>query len=168
MTIHDLIATEFPFREALTGVELANLVAYEGAVGTAGRTHQMNQFYNHGHGTSSPPSGELYTICANPALHFNCDTQRWFLPSELLLCQGFPLLGHLAVPRSGTLVRCTSFMPPTPAAPSRTEAPHRRRGKVMHQAGNSMQLAVVGAVWFYIAVCLKLRGADDDVVHFIE
>jgi hypothetical protein len=162
-----LIATEHPFREALTRVEFENLVAYEGAVGTIGRTHQMNQIYNRGHGTSSPVTGELYTICASPALHFNCDSQRWFLPSELLLCQGFPLVGHLAVPRSGTSVRCTSFMPPTEVAPSRTDVPARRRGKVMHQAGNSMQLPVVGGVWFYIAMCLKLRGADDDVLHFL-
>eukprot|EP00959_Pyramimonas_sp_CCMP1952_P071910 1501864-Pyramimonas_sp.AAC.1 len=140
-----------PFEAALTKPEKDILRDYENqsksSDGSVPICCNLNQKPSANRGVSSAGS-IMYTVCANPSLHFqtNSDHRRWLVPSELLLVQGVPVklcqTNVLAPSGSQQRLAC-SFQVPNSC---------RNRQETLRQIGNSMQVMVVAAALFYTAV----------------
>lgn len=136
---------ENAFESSLTESEAKILADYkkEEQHPVYGLICSLNQRPAAGRGVSSK-SKTMYTLIANPSLHFLTKQKRWLLPSELLILQGFPVLARFSQP-GGTKKPACSFA----AAP---QLPARRRLDTLKQAGNSMQVPVIGATMLYVLI----------------
>ncbi len=103
----------------------------------------LNQKPSSGRGISSS-TRTCYTLISNPSIHYLTKHKRWLLPSEMLILQGFPVTSALSCP-GGPQVPACSFA----AAPS---LPARSRRNVQAQAGNAMQIPVIGSVLHYLLI----------------
>ena len=94
---------------------------------------------------------------------------------ETLLLQGFPITSQLS-----SHVRCCSFAKQGAAAdiedrrrpvdlPANVAFPPvRNRVRVMHQAGNSMQLVTVGYVLMYTFLFIELKPDSPELDEFMS
>lgn len=78
----------------------------------------------------------LQTIIKSTNLMWSHDHGRWFTPSELLMCQGFPLRAELTNGRAAC-----SF-----AFSTSSNMKPRRRSILLGQAGNTMNVCVAAVV----------------------
>ena len=137
---------------------------YKKAYPADNHCHMMNQSEGNDRGVSA--HDVMYTVIANPALHYICKSgtdplqflPRWYHPRELLLAQGFPITCALGNPR-GLPIRACSFAP----GGRRTDA-MRHRQSMTSQAGNSQNMHCVVVMWIYILVWISFPGDDlDDI-----
>ena len=143
---------EGAFRDALTSFELQNLEQYETEPGWQERVHMLQQNPHVGRGISSG-ADILNTVIKNSGVMFSSPHQRSLHWSELLISQGFPVLPGLAYPSNPQAgASCCSF------AIARQKSQPRRRSAVAGQAGNSMNLNVVGVMLLY--ALMWVRRAD--------
>lgn len=151
-----------PFLSALTVMERKFLDEYI-AKGFGGRCCQLNQSAGRDRGIKSGVHGDLHSLLSTPAVHFLMDTERgiarWLDGFEMLLAQGFPVLNKLSNPR-GDSRRCCSFG----EAVLGQHEPTRHRQTMVRQAGNAMQLCVVGAVLIYVFSCVRFSAESPRVL----
>ncbi|CAK0793492.1 unnamed protein product [Prorocentrum cordatum] len=145
---------KYPYYDALTFGEIKFLDQYEVKGGLEKRCAMLNQSEDRGYGIKSSEDGILHPLVRNPAIHFVVDTEnnikRWLSGYEMLVCQGFPVLNELANP-GGELTRACSFG----RCLEDNDLPTRFRSTMVKQAGNTMQVPVVGAVLAYVYLCVR-------------
>ena len=147
-----------PYYDALTLSEHTFYKEYEAAQ-VIDRVIQLNQSPARGRGIQSGKR-DLHSLVSSAATHYfksttdGVDIDRWMSAFEMLFAQGFPIMNRLSNP-SGGIVRTCSFG-------EYEEEPRRIRNHVVQQAGNSMQLVVVGAVLLYVLMFVKVGSYDDD------
>jgi site-specific DNA-cytosine methylase len=110
-----------------------------------GITAMLNQKPKNGRVVWTNGNKEMYTVIANPSLHMVSKLGRWLTPKELLLMQGIPIHKCLTNP-GGSQVNASSFG---------IDIPGRSRRYMAHQAGNAMQVPVVGAVLLHV-ICFHM------------
>ena len=121
------------FRNSLTEWEWNNVVAY--STKYPKKVYQLNQYAATGHQIVSGEK-ELQTVVKNCGLLFNDVAGRWFLPKEVLVAQGFPVLGlGLRLPLASSY-QVARRVP-------------RSRAHMFERAGNSMNVACVGNIIVY-------------------
>lgn len=136
-----------PYFESLTAPEQKILDDYYifhndrgGVEENQGFVCMLNQRPSAGRQITSA-TNNMYTLISNPSLHWITALDRWMLPIEHLLVQGFPVIKELTFPGAAEATPACSF---TKSLSGRT------RRDVCAQAGNSMQVCVVGSVLQYI------------------
>ncbi len=142
--LQELMDERDPYYHSLTQPEQKILADYKNAHSPAtehGFVCNLNQKPANDRGVSSD-KGIMYTIIANPSLHYVSRYMRWITPHELLLLQGFPIVKQL-----------TCFGPSArPATSFAFPMADRSRRDICRQAGNSMQVMVIGAVLQYVVM----------------
>ena len=92
----------------------------------------------------------MFTLIKNAGIQWSTSDSRWFVPSELLIAQGFPIRAGLVNPEQPTLnVAVSSFDVALPQGRSRTA--------VAGQAGNTMHINVAGAVLLFCLCFVSLK-----------
>ena len=137
-TLDEVKTLHHPYDLALTQVETTNLAKYEADLPRGISCNIVQSF------DKRPTYGTvdtMHTIVANMGLHFctSSSVRRWFTTSELMVAQGIPIHRSFANPR-GRHYTTTPYLMPA----------NRKRIKVLHQIGNTMQIPVVGTVLFYL------------------
>jgi site-specific DNA-cytosine methylase len=107
--------------------------------------YKLNQNPVKGRGIASNPK-TLHTLIHNTSIDWSDVHQRWMMSSECLLAQGFPVLNHLVGPYRGTHECCTSFA---------KQRDGRKFQETKGQAGDSMNVCSVGAMWFHVLYFLE-------------
>ncbi len=144
VAIHDLKQMPFPFRQALTSAEAKHDAGYLAMPGmTEQRVRQLNQNPASGFGAYSPNESSVQCVIKNAGVMMI--NNRSMCPIELLLYQNFPIRPNLTIPGSGLAIRCHSYADPITDA-DKESLPKRARCASAGQAGNSMNLAVCGAM----------------------
>ena len=130
------------FRAALSQYELTVLESYE-ELYPRQCVYKLSQNARKKRGVASGPE-IWHCVIRNTQIKWSDIHQRWWTASELLLAQGFLVREHLVGPfRDACHDQRTSFV---------NDCLGRKFQIVKGQAGDSMNIGSVGAMWLYIGV----------------
>jgi hypothetical protein len=134
---------ESPYLMSLTNSEYNFWKQYV-AAGLRQRVCQLNQSAAR-HRAIKSGVQELHSLVSSPAIHFIDDEarglRRWLSGFEMLFAMGFPVMNKFSRPL-GAPTRTCSFG-------EVADEPVRIRNHMVAQAGNAMQVIVVGAAILY-------------------
>ena len=96
----------------------------------------------------------LPTITRRTHFVFSVVHQRWLAPYELLLSQGWPVLGSFAQPGE----TCCWMRPRASYG-----LPKRKRHKITEQVGNAMHMPLAGCALLWWVCCNGASGTDSNI-----
>jgi len=142
------------WRNALTGYEVGHLNSYEQTC-ALGRVWSLTQDANK-HPICSGED-ELQTILKHCGLLWNDELKRWMTPNEVLMSMGNPTI---STPGMQLPLACSFQVDRTALG-----LPPRSRNAKLHQAGNSMNVNVMGYLTIYRL--LFVEKLDDTILASI-
>lgn len=143
----EVACLDFPMEDALTNLE-SHLLERTYRANHPNTTYNLSQASFETHGTA-----DVSHCMTHNGPDFVDEARRWFVPNERLLQLGFPVYDGLAS-RTGECWPVCSFNVP------RTSS-ERTRQNLMNQAGNSMNLPVMGIMWVF-AYLFVIRSTLED------
>ena len=142
------------FRDALTSMESEFLNGYIAGDSSAGKKiHNLSQDpFSRPISSGIAGQGQMLSLIKSCEVLWATFEGRWVHPLEMLSMQGFPVFPCMVGSKS--------------SAHSFGEANARRsRIAMTSQAGNSMHVSVVGAIWLYVCLFFQRTNSDEQSMH---
>ena len=154
------------FRACLNPSEISYLEEYMSQDPDGELIYQLNQNPMAGMGTTST-SKHLHCIIHNVGLLYSATFERWMMPSELLVAQGFPMhpeINEWAFNDHGP----TALVHPVCSFNAKRHGGVRKARHIGAQVGNSMNVNVAGIVLLWCLISPKRLDTESPEIRAIS